>query len=184
MKTFLTGVLLILLGILIAGLIGLTTAPPRGEPVTLLPPPTPLPLVVYVTGAVVKPGLARLPEGCRVQDAVDAVGGVLPEADLSHINLAAPVIDGSQIIIPAGSVSALSPESPSAVTAPEALININTATSEEIAALPEIGTVTAQRIVEYRTQFGPFTTVEDLLQVFGVGPGTLEKIKGLITVAP
>lgn len=97
MKSFLTGVLLILFGILIASLIWLTASPPRGEPVTLLPPPTPLPIVVHVEGAVANPGLVHLPSDSRVQAALETVGGPWPEADLTHLNLAAPLMDGTQI---------------------------------------------------------------------------------------
>lgn len=182
MKTFLTGVLLIMMGILIAGVTALTTAPPRGEPITLLPPPTPLPIIVEVAGAVSHPGLVSLPLDSRVQNALDAAGGVLPSADLATLNLAAPVIDGTQILVPA--LSSSSQNSPRAenLPAPADLVNINTATADELAALPGIGPVTAQRIVEYRTQFGPFSTVEDLTQVFGIGPATVIQLKGLITV--
>jgi competence protein ComEA len=177
MKNFLTGVLLVLVGILISGLIWLTAAAPRGEPVALLPPPTPLPLVVYVTGAVANPGLVTLPPGSRVQDAITEAGGSLPEADLSRTNLAAPLVDGAQITIPS---LAANPQ----VSPPARLVNINTATADELADLPDIGPVTAQRIVEYRSQFGLFTTLEDLTQVFGIGPATLEQIRDLITLGP
>jgi competence protein ComEA len=180
MKTFLIGILLILFGILISGLISLTTAPPRGEPVILLPPPTPLPVVVYITGAVANPGVVVIPPGSRIQDAISAAGGVLPDADLSRTNLAAPVDDGSQITIPAILVNSPTQSNSSLST----LVNVNTALQDELAALPGIGPVTAQRIVEYRAQFGPFTTLEDLTQVFGIGPATLEQIRELVTVDP
>lgn len=178
MKTFLTGLLLILLGILASGVIWLTAAPPRGEPVTLRPPPTPLPLVVHVAGAVTNPGVYALPPGSRVQDALQAAGGPAPDADLNRTNLAAPLSDGTQVNIP----SKTSPSSASGAST--TLININTATADELATLPGIGPLTAQRIVEHRAQFGPFTTLEDLTQVFGVGPATLEQIEPLITLGP
>jgi len=185
MKSFLTAILLILLGILIAGLIGLTTAPPRGEPVILLPPPTPLPIVVHVSGMVANPGLVTLPSGSRAQEALEAAGGPLPEADLSRVNLAAPLVDGTQLNIPARAASSQSSnETASSLVPPTAPLNINTATADELATLPGIGPTTAQRIVEYRTQFGPFTTLADLTQVFGLGPATIEQIKDLITIGP
>lgn len=181
MKSFLTGVLLIVSGILIAGIIALTTAPVRGEPITLLPPPTPLPFAVEVKGAVSRPGLVFLPQHSRVQHALDAAGGPLPHADLSAINLAAPLIDGTQIVVPTLPSSSEAPQQDEPAP-PASRININTATAGELADLPGIDSITAQRIIEYRTQFGPFKTIEDLTLVFGIGPSTLEQIKHLITV--
>ncbi len=181
MKTFLTGILLILIGILIAGVIALTTAPPRGEPITLLPPPTPLPIIVDVEGAVSHPGPIQIPAASRVQDALEAAGGPLPDADLTSLNLAAPLVDGTQILVP-GHTQPTQPAT--ANPASQTLINLNTASVDELATLPGIGPATAQRIVDYRTQFGAFTTLEDLTQVFGIGPATLAQIKDLITVGP
>lgn len=183
MKTFLTGLLLIVLGILIAGVTALTTAPPRGEPITLLPPPTPRPILVEVDGAVADPGLVSIPLDSRVQNALDAAGGPLPSADLTALNRAAPVTDGAQILVP--TLPPAASDSPASEgQSPTTLLNINTATVEELDALPGIGTVTAQRIVDYRTQFGPFATVDDLTLVFGIGTATLAQIKPLITVGP
>ncbi|NUM46581.1 MAG: ComEA family DNA-binding protein [Anaerolineales bacterium] len=184
MKSLLTGLFLIVLGFLFAGVIALATAPPRGEPVVLQPPPTPLPLVVDVDGAVAQPGLVTLPHASRVQDALDAAGGPLPHADLTALNLAAPIQDGTQLLVPTlpGSSASSAPSTPPpVVTTP---LNINTATEAELATLPGIGPVTAQRIVEYRTQFGLFATLDDLTLVFGIGPSTIEQIRTLITVGP
>jgi competence protein ComEA len=135
-------------------------------------------LVLYVSGAVVNPGIVTLPVGGRVQDAITAAGGTLDEADLSRINLAAPAIDGSQITIP----TTTSNSEPSPVSSSKPLININFANVDELAELPGVGPATAQRIVDYRTQFGLLSTLEDHTQVFGIGPATLEQIKNLITV--
>lgn len=181
MKTFLTGILLILIGILLAGVIALTTAPPRGEPITLLPPPTPLPIIVDVEGAVSHPGPVQLPATSRVQEALEAAGGPLPDADLTTLNLAAPLTDGTQILV---ARRAQQTQPTPASSRPQTIININTASVDELATLPNIGQTTAQRIVDYRTQFGAFTTLEDLTQVFGIGPATLAQIKDLITVGP
>ena len=182
MKTFLAGILLIFIGMMIAGAIALTAAPPRGEPIILLPPPTPRALIIHVEGAVAHPGLVSLPADSRVQNAVDAAGGPLSNADLTAINLAAPLVDGTKIHIPASSQSSHAPMVTPVASIP--VLNINSATVEELATLPGIGPATAQRIVDYRTDFGQFTTVDDLTQVFGIGPATLAQIKDLITVGP
>lgn len=184
MKTFLTGLLLLVCGMLIAGVIALTTAPPRGEPIALLPPPTPLPLTIDVSGAVAHPGLVFLPLNSRVQHALDAAGGVLPEADLAALNLAAPLQDGAQILVPYRVTPVPTPEKTASSSVSTTPINVNTATADELATLPGIGAVTAQRIVEYRTKFGPFETVDDVTLVFGIGIATLEKIRPFITVSP
>jgi hypothetical protein len=136
MKSFLTGVLLVLLGILIAGLILLTASPPRGEPVTLLPPPTPLPIIIHVEGAVTNPGVVHIPFGSRVQEALEAARGPLPQADLTNLNLAAPPRDDTQNRVPTLSTSTR--ETPAPNTLPEAPLNINMATVDELAALPGI----------------------------------------------
>ncbi|GAB4579135.1 MAG: helix-hairpin-helix domain-containing protein [Anaerolineales bacterium] len=184
MKAFLNGLLLILFGILIGGVIALTTAPPRGEPITLLPPPTPLPLLIDVKGAVTQPGLVALPPASRIQHALEAAGGPLPEADLTSINLAAPVEDGMFIFVPFLPPNEPAPMPLEETSPPTTPINVNTATVEELATLPGIGLETAQRIVDYRMQFGPFTTLQDLDQVFGIGPATLADLEAWITFGP
>ncbi|MFQ5617277.1 MAG: helix-hairpin-helix domain-containing protein [Anaerolineales bacterium] len=188
--------MLILTGILIAGVIWLVASPPRGEPVTLLPPPTPAPVVVHVTGAVAEPGVYELPVDSRVQDALDAAGGALPEADTSGLNLAARLADGSQIRV--GTLPSTTQDaSPSAIITPTsipdssappgtpdagAIVNINTATQRELETLPGIGPVTAQKIIAYRKENGDFETIENIVNVSGIGPATFDKIKDRITV--
>ena len=196
MRNWMLGLLAILSGLLGAGVLYLVAAPPRGEPITLHPPPTPAPMVVYVTGAVAAPGVYALPQGSRVQDALQAAGGPLPEASLAGLNLAARLEDGAQITLaaipsptgpentrpntnpPAPSSAVSNPASPTDL----ALININTATQAELESLPRSGPATAQKIIAYREANGPFTAIEDIQNVSGIGPATFEQIKTLISV--
>jgi competence protein ComEA len=174
-------------GLLIAGLILLVSGSPHGTAVTLLPPPTPGPILVHVAGAVAGPGVYTLPAGSRVQDAVQAAGGLLPQADPNNINMAAFVQDGDQVIIPTLPPTPL-PESQATpgtdTRAPGmiVLININTATQTELESLPEIGPAIAQKIIEYRQKNGPFKKIEDIMKVPGIGEKIFEAIKQLITV--
>ncbi len=175
MKTFLNIVFGVLIGLLAAGVIWLAASPPRGEPVVLLPTPTPGMLTVYVSGAVAIPGVYTLPEGSRVDAAVQAAGGFVPGAEAERINLAAPLEDGQQIDVP-GIVST------SHVNAGR--VNINTATLSELDALPGIGPTAAQAIVDYRLQNGAFQFIQDIQNVPGIGPATYDRIKDYITVEP
>jgi competence protein ComEA len=165
----------VLIGLLAAAVIWLAAAPPRGDPVTLLPTPTPGLITVYVSGAVQTPGVYSLPAGSRVEQAVLAAGGFAPGAEQDQINLATLLEDGQQIDVPgvvsSGHVNA-------------GRVNINTASVEELDALPSIGPTTAQAIVDYRLQNGNFAKIEDIKNVPGVGPATYEQIKDYITVGP
>lgn len=176
----------ILFGLFVAALIWVVARNPSGEAVTLRPVPTEKPIVVHITGAVPRPGVYALPQGARVQDAVSAAGGFLAEADKENLNLAQLLEDGEKLDIPF--VAGFSPVIPTAVPeviqATTELININTATSFELDTLPGIGPTTAQKIIDYRTQNGPFLSIEDIINVSGIGPGTYERIKDLITVGP
>ena len=183
----------LVIGLLATGLILLVSGPPRGESIKLLPPPTPPPLVVHVVGAVTQPGVYSLPPGSHVQDGVEAAGGLLPEANPQAVNLAALAQDGERIFIPTrvplaptslpgGTPVATNEKNPSPI--PGGLININTATLEELDSLPGIGPVTAQKIIDYRQNNGLFTRIEDLMDVPDIGPATFAKIKDLVTVGP
>ncbi len=142
--------------------------------------PTPQQLAVYVTGAVVEPGVWYVPDGSRVVDAVETAGGARPEADLNRINLARRVHDEEQIHVPAvgEEYSPASPES----AAGGGLINVNSAGVTELGTLPGIGPALSQRIVDYRQANGPFATIEDLKAVRGIGEGLFNEIRDLITV--
>lgn len=146
------------------------------------PSPSPEPVVVHVAGRVHAPGVYELAPGARLVDAVDAAGGALRDADLDAINLAALAVDGTQIYIPRrGEVPAPSAVGAGGVSA-DGRIDINTATAAELETLPRVGEVLAQRIVDYRTANGPFATVDDLLDVSGIGQATLDGFRDLITV--
>ena len=138
-------------------------------------------VVVSVVGLVVRPGLVTLPSGSRVADAIEAAGGLLPEADPASVNLAAVVTDGQQIAV--GVPGAASDGGGSAPAEDSGgLVNLNTATVAELDGLPGIGPVLAQRIVDHRTSSGPFGSVEELDDVPGIGPSIAAELAGLVTV--
>lgn len=183
----------LLIGILASGALFLAARPPQAAPVVLLPPPTAQPIWVDVQGSVVNPGIVRLPPGSRVADALQAAGGLLPEADTRNLNQAAFLEDGSQLKVAAqptspraaSSGTAASPATPvsSSEAAPSSgLINLNTASLEELDTLPGIGPALAQEILNYRAANGDFKRIEDLMNVTGIGPAKFEQLKLLITV--
>jgi len=133
-------------------------------------------LVVDVAGAVMRPGLYHLAPGTRIADAVAAAGGATAKADTTLVNLAAPLADGEQVLVPARGSAGVGGGAPSA-TAP---LDLNTATPEQLDALPGVGPTTAQRIVDYRQAHGPFRSVDDLEAVPGIGPSKLAQLKGLV----
>lgn len=141
-------------------------------------------LVVHVVGAVRRPGLYRLREGARIADAVRRSGGAVRGADLAAVNLAAPLVDGVQILVPeaqpVGGPRALvgSGAGGSASSGP---VSLSSATVEDLDALPGIGPITAQKIVDYRTEHGPFASVDDLDAVPGIGPTRVEQLRELVT---
>ncbi len=140
----------------------------------------PVTVVVSVVGLVVRPGLVTLPEGARVADAVAAAGGLLPEADPSSVNLAALVTDGEQIAV--GVPGAAPPAAAAGEGAPAGPLDLNTATVSDLDALPGIGPVLAERIVEHRDRNGRFTGVEQLDDVPGIGPATYAELADLVRV--
>jgi len=134
-------------------------------------------LVVDVAGAVRRPGLYRLPHGTRIADAVARAGGVTAKAEVAAVNLAAPLADGEQIVVPKrGAGTAQSGGAPS----PTAPLDLNSATVEQLDALPGIGPTTAQKIVDYRQEHGAFHSVAELDAVPGIGQGRIEQLKGLV----
>jgi competence protein ComEA len=149
-------------------------------------------VVVHVAGAVVSPGVRRLPPGSRVTDALDAAGGALPGADLPRVNLAAPLVDGQQVYVPkpgedvpiaAGSgLPGGAGVAGSGGVVPGTPVDLNTATAEQLDTLPGVGPATAAAIIAHREQHGPFTSVDQLLDVRGIGEAKLEQLRDLVSV--
>jgi competence protein ComEA len=140
-------------------------------------------LVVHVAGAVREPGLYRLAEGTRVADAVARAGGAAASADTTALNLAAPLVDGMQVVVPARAEAATGAETagPGAGAGPHARVSLSSATIEELDALPGIGPVTAQKIVDHRAAHGGFRSVDDLDSIPGIGPARVEQLRELVT---
>lgn len=142
-------------------------------------------VTVDVTGKVRRPGIAVLDAGARVIDALKAAGGARPGVDLTSLNLARLLVDGEQIVVgvtvaPMGPAAATDPTSPGTSAGP--LVNINTADQALLETLPEVGPVTAEAIIAWRTEHGAFTAIDELLEVDGIGDATLATITPHITV--
>ena len=143
-------------------------------------------LVVHVVGEVRRPGLYRLRDGSRIADAVHRAGGALRDADLSAVNLAAPLVDGIQVAVPARAAPGVAPSTSAGATGAGGagivpLVSLSAATLDQLDALPGVGPVTAQKIVDYRTEHGPFASVDDLDAVPGIGPTRVEQLRDLVT---
>ena len=188
-----------LLGLAAVGGIGLWYVRSLPQPVSVHSAPapepgpsvTPVAVIVHVAGWVEEPGVYELPEGSRVIDALDAAGGPKRGAELSALNLAAPLTDGQQVLVvresevakPSGAAEAAeAAEAAGAAPVGTALVNVNTATVEELETLPGIGEVLAATIVQYREEHGPFTSVDQLEDVSGIGEVTLEELRDLVTI--
>lgn len=153
-------------------------ASPSADPTAAAPT-----ILVDVAGWVRHPGVYTFHEGDRVINAIEAAGGARRGALLTSLNLAAPLADGSQILVPKdGPVAPAGPTGAVAPDAPGALVNVNTATAADLETLPGIGEVIAQAIVDHRTENGPFASVDALLDVSGIGDATLADIRDLVTV--
>jgi competence protein ComEA len=164
---------------------GATSSPQLGAaPVTSA-------LVIHVVGAVRRPGLYRLGDGKRVADAVARAGGATRRADLAALNLAAPLVDGTQVLVPgrvnvacdgAASGSAIVGSAAPGQAATAGLkVSLSTATAEQLDALPGVGPVTAQKILDYRAEHGGFASVDDLDAVPGIGPTRIDELRDLVT---
>jgi competence protein ComEA len=166
-------VLLVVAGRTLAGA-GTATSQPAAplvsEPAAAAPK-----LVVHVAGAVRRPGLYRLAEGKRVADAVARAGGATAPADTAAINLAAPIADGMQVVVPSRVAGA-----PPGTSAP-GRVSLSSASVAELDALPGIGPVTAQKIVDHRLAHGGFRSVDDLDAIPGIGPARIEQLRELVS---
>jgi competence protein ComEA len=143
--------------------------------------PPAAPLIVDVTGQVRKPGVYEFPAGARVIDAVERAGGAREHAELSLLNLAAPLVDGQQILVPKEGAAGTTVVGTAGGTT-GGLVNINTADEAALETLSGVGPVTAAAIITYRQEHGPFTTVDELDAVSGIGPATLAELRDQVTI--
>lgn len=153
---------------------------PLQDPVRARPAAAKL-LVIDVSGAVRHSGLYRLRAGSRIDDAIAAAGGATRKAQLDSVNLAAPVADGEQVIVPERGAAGVAAAGAAATgSSPSAPLDLNSATLEELESLPGIGPVTAQKILDYRQAHGAFHAVAELEGVPGIGPAHMAQLKGLV----
>lgn len=157
-------------------------AAPSSAPIPAAPEPSFV--VVHVSGAVAAPGLVSLPEGSRAADAVAAAGGVRPGGRLSGVNLAAPVTDGMHLAVPWRDGGGAGPAAPSGPGGRGFPIDVNRAGVDELTGLPGVGGVLAARIAAHREERGPFRTLEDLLDVPGIGEAKLAGLRDFAAVRP
>ncbi|MFW0859902.1 MAG: helix-hairpin-helix domain-containing protein [Dehalococcoidia bacterium] len=170
MERFRTPIILaLLIAIIAGGVVFFLRQTPSTYPIEITLPPLPHEIEVYVSGAVQNPGIYVLNEAARVSDAIKAAGGFGPDADRDAINLARRLRDGAQIHV-------------RRIGEAPQRININTAEIWLLRALPGIGDVLAERIIEYRTEHGPFGSIEELKRVRGIRESVFEKLKDKITV--
>jgi competence protein ComEA len=154
---------------------------PAAAPLNLRAEPPPArKVVVHVVGQVYKPGLYSLPEGSRVDDAIKRAGGPKPKAALALVNLAAPVADGQQVVVPSNREAAQALAGGSMAGGAGGPVHLNSATLDQLDELPGIGPVTAQKILDYRSEHGAFGSVEELDAVPGIGPATLDELRDLV----
>jgi len=184
MKTWQLVAFGLLCGLLASGGITLISLPSRGITIDLPESPPEFGIDVDVSGAIAQPGVVLLPAGSRIEDAIAAAGGALPEAYLETLNLVAPLQNGSKVLVPQkpSSDPVTLNNQISADSEITSLVNINTADQKTMVSLPGIGESKANAIITYRTENGPFTSLEQIQEVSGIGPIIFENIKDLITI--
>ena len=165
----------------------------RKAPAQIAPPATAAPpsvaaspsavgaVLVHVAGAVREPELYEFQIGARVADAIHTAGGALPKADLDAVNLAAPLVDGAQVLVPVKGEAAVAPASADIATE-EATLSLNTADQAQLESIPGVGPVTAAAILEHRDEIGGYESFDQLLDVDGIGPATLDDIRSYLTL--
>ncbi len=191
----------LLIGLLVTGAILLIARPAQGVPIalhpapspTITPPPsptsTPAPIIVQISGEVVSNGVYSLPKDSRLEDLIDTAGGLTSSADVERINLVTILRDGEYYYIPV--IGEAIPET--AANAPnnnlgdadlsiQYPLNLNNATQEELETLPGIGPSKAADIIAYRDEHGPFLTVDDLTNVSGIGPSTVDSLRDYLII--
>ncbi|MGF1596329.1 MAG: helix-hairpin-helix domain-containing protein [Acidimicrobiales bacterium] len=162
---------------------GEAVAAPEGGPSGSVAAEPGNPILVHVAGSVAEPGIVTLPDGARVVDAVEAAGGPDADADLDQLNLAAPLVDGIQIRVPAeGEILAPTGPGPAGPLPPAGPLDLNTATAAQLDDLPGIGPTLAAAVVAWRDDHGRFASVDELLDVPGIGPAKLDALVDLVTV--
>ena len=157
-----------------AGAASEPASPGRLQAIAATPAPVSR-IIVHVVGAVRRPGLYRLKDGSRVADALARAGGAVPKADLAAVNLAAPLADGAQVLVPGRALPGTAPAA-SAGAAP-AKVSLASATLEQLDALPGIGPVTAQKILDFRDEQGGLASIEQLDEIDGIGPATMDALR-------
>lgn len=163
------------LSIMAGAVLGASNRDPGATEMTVPPVSEAADIDIHVAGWVMAPGVVQLPEGSIVADAVAAAGGFKPGAASHSINLAAPLRGGDQIFVPGPGTALDSPTD-------DGLVAINRASATDLEALPGVGPVLAERIVAYREEHGPFSQVEDLLDIPGIGESKLASMRDLIRV--
>jgi len=151
--------------------------PPVGAVTSAAAVPARSRVVVHVVGAVRRPGVYRLGYGKRVADAVARAGGLARRADAAAVNLAAPLADGQQVVVPVRGRAGAGAAAGGGAAGP---VHLNTASAEELDELPGVGPVTAQKIVDFREQHGPFGSADELDAVPGIGPARLDDLRKLV----
>ena len=154
-------------------------APPAAPPAETTTA-APQALVVDVVGAVRRPGLYRLSAGARIADAVSRAGGATRKAELALLNLAAPLADGQQVVVPQHGSAPVAAATAAGTGVAAGPVHLNTATLEQLDALPGVGPVTAQKILDYRQKHGSFASVDELDAVPGIGPARMDQLKDLV----